>query len=120
MCLSTSGNYIQVEILTGRNSYLIVNEFFSTVSGKNFDLCIISTRNKTHYPLEKFSTSSEVPQNHNDLPSYVYFCTVNSVLYRVCICTMYGVHCICTRVYSTTYVRVRRVYDKSYRVNSPI
>ncbi len=39
MCLSTSGNYTQVEILTGNN------------------------------PLEKFSTSSEVPQNHNDLPS---------------------------------------------------
>ena len=27
---------------------LIVVEFFSTVPGKNFDLCIISTRTKTH------------------------------------------------------------------------
>ena len=27
---------------------LIVNEFFSTVPGKNFDLCIISTSTKTH------------------------------------------------------------------------
>ena len=27
---------------------LIVDEFFSTVPGKNFDLCIISTRTKTH------------------------------------------------------------------------
>ena len=35
LCLSTSGNYRQVEILTGN---------FSTVPGKNFDLCIISTR----------------------------------------------------------------------------
>ncbi len=26
---------------------LIVDEFFSTVPGKNFDLCIISTRTKT-------------------------------------------------------------------------
>ncbi len=26
----------------------IVDEFFSTVPGKNFDLCIISTRTKTH------------------------------------------------------------------------
>ena len=79
MCLSTSGNYTQVEILTagtveknsstirstGRNrTYavqssaqawvpflpedLIVDEFFSTVPGKNFDKCIISTRTKTH------------------------------------------------------------------------
>ncbi len=50
---------------------LMVGGFFSTVPGKNFDLCIISTRTKTHHinPLEKFSTSSEVPQNHNDLPS---------------------------------------------------
>ena len=26
----------------------IVDNFFSTVPGKNFDLCIISTRTKTH------------------------------------------------------------------------
>ena len=58
MCLSTSGNYTQVEILTMEqlrkihedNEYLIVDEFFSTVPGKNFDLCIISTRTKTHTP----------------------------------------------------------------------
>ncbi len=28
---------------------LVVDEFFSTVPGKNFDLCIISTRTKTQY-----------------------------------------------------------------------
>ncbi len=36
---------------SGRNLLpedLIVDEFFSTVPGKNFDLCIISTRTKTH------------------------------------------------------------------------
>ncbi len=27
---------------------LIVDEFFSTVPGQNFDMCIISTRTKTH------------------------------------------------------------------------
>ena len=69
MCLSTSGNYTQVEILTLTIFHLvvravhrhrtgvgsipaggpIVDEFFSTVPGKNFDLCIISTRTfKTH------------------------------------------------------------------------
>ena len=32
---------------------LIVDEFFSTVPGKNFDLCIISTRSKHIYPSEK-------------------------------------------------------------------
>ena len=31
---------------------LIVDEFFSTVPGKNFDLCIISTRSKTHIPFK--------------------------------------------------------------------
>ncbi len=30
--------------------YTVVDEFFSTVPGKNFDLCIISTRTKTHEP----------------------------------------------------------------------
>ena len=33
-----------------QESNLIVDEFFSTVPGKNFDLCIISTRTKTHKP----------------------------------------------------------------------
>ena len=47
---------------------LIVDEFFSTVPGNNVR-CIISTRTKSHNPLEKFSTSSEVPQTNNDLPS---------------------------------------------------
>ncbi len=42
MCLSTSGNYTQVKILTNWQD-LIVDKFFSTVPGKNFDLCIIST-----------------------------------------------------------------------------
>ena len=32
---------------------LIVNEFFSTVPGKDFDLCIIPTRTKTHKPFRK-------------------------------------------------------------------
>ncbi len=32
---------------------LIVDEFFSTVPGKNFDLCIIFTRTKTHKPFRK-------------------------------------------------------------------
>ena len=33
-------------------------------------LCIISTCSKTHIPFrKKLSTSSEVPQNHNNLPS---------------------------------------------------
>ncbi len=36
MCLSTSGNYTQVKFIKD----LIVDEFFSTVPGKNFDLCI--------------------------------------------------------------------------------
>ncbi len=45
MCLSTSGNYTQVEFLP---EDLILDEFFSTVPGKNFDLCIIFTRTKTH------------------------------------------------------------------------
>ncbi len=46
MCLSTSGNYTQVEILTDCSDLpedLIVDEFFSTLPGKNFDLCIIYT-----------------------------------------------------------------------------
>ena len=39
MCLSTSGNYaIEIRFLP---EDLIVDEFFSTVPGKNFDLCII-------------------------------------------------------------------------------
>ncbi len=33
--------------------FLIVVEFFSTVPGKDFDLCIISTRTKTHKPFRK-------------------------------------------------------------------
>ncbi len=45
MCLSTSG----------KSKFLLDSEFFSTVPGKNFDLCIISTRTKTHNPLEKFT-----------------------------------------------------------------
>ncbi len=32
---------------------LIVDEFFSTVPGKDFDLCIIPTRTKTHKPFRK-------------------------------------------------------------------
>ncbi len=41
---------------------LIVDEFFSTVPGENFDMCIISTRTKTHYnPLEKFNINIGVP-----------------------------------------------------------
>ncbi len=49
---------------------LIVDEFFSAVPGKSFDLCIISTRTKAHInPLEKFSPLSKMPENHNDLPS---------------------------------------------------
>ena len=39
-------------------------------SSRYFALCIIPTRILRHInPLEKLSTSSEVPQNHNDLPS---------------------------------------------------
>ena len=33
-----------------RCTALLVDEFFSTVPGKDFDLCIISTRTKTHKP----------------------------------------------------------------------
>ena len=59
-----------VQTQTAAPEDLLVDEFFSTVPGKNFDLCIIPTRSKTHQcPSEKLSTSSEVPQNHNDLPS---------------------------------------------------
>ncbi len=34
----------------------IVDKFFSTVPGKNFDSCIISTRSKTHLPLRSWKT----------------------------------------------------------------
>ena len=48
---------------------LIVDEFVSTVPGENFDMCIISTRTKTHYnPLEKFNINIGVPLP-NSLPS---------------------------------------------------
>ncbi len=65
MKVSECNNITQIRFLL---EDLVVDEFFSTVPGKNFDLCIISTRTKTHYPLEKISTSNEVPQNHNNLP----------------------------------------------------
>ena len=32
---------------------LVVDEFFSTVPDKNFDLCVISTRTKIHKPFRK-------------------------------------------------------------------
>ena len=32
---------------------LIVDDFFSTLPGSNFDMCIISTRTKTHLTLQK-------------------------------------------------------------------
>ncbi len=47
MCLSTSGNYTGT-VEKNSPEHLIVDEFFSTVPVKNFDLCIISTRTKTH------------------------------------------------------------------------
>ncbi len=64
-----------------------IDEFFSTVPGMNFDLCIISTRSKHIYPSEKYSTSSEVPQNHNHLPSTVSLlatiCQVRFALWHI-------------------------------------
>ncbi len=34
-----------------------VDEFFSTVPGSNFDMCIISTRTKTHLTLQKITNT---------------------------------------------------------------
>ncbi len=44
--LISSGNYTHVEISAG--GPYIVDDFFSTFPGKNFDMCINSTRTKTH------------------------------------------------------------------------
>ena len=52
MVLRQESNLLLRAIPAGGSRFLpedlVVDEFFSTVSGKNFDLCIISTRTKTH------------------------------------------------------------------------
>ena len=51
---------------------LIVDEFFSTVPGR-ISTCVQFPLVLRHInPLEKLSTSSEVPQNHSDLIVYRY------------------------------------------------
>ena len=57
----------------------IVDEFFSTVPGKNFDLCIISTRSKTHIPFRKII--------------YISTTLINSTRYSIQTDLELGKHC---------------------------
>ncbi len=43
-------SYLRSLVVRAVPEDLIVDEFFSTVPSKNFDMCIISTRTKTHLP----------------------------------------------------------------------
>ena len=46
-------NSSTIRVLRQESKDLIVDEFLSTVPGKDFDLCIILTRTKTHKPFRK-------------------------------------------------------------------
>ena len=63
---------VDVRLDPCRRAY-IVDEFSSAVPDLNFNMCVIWLEIKTHLLFRNHQTSSELPENFNDLPS-TYYC----------------------------------------------
>ncbi len=62
-------NYAAYTYITIQPNTYNYTALYTSLYIYDFDMCIFPLDTKTIEPFRKFSTSSEVPQNHDDSPS---------------------------------------------------